>query len=269
VNTILMTMTFAAFVLAMGIRYATQAFVAAMMGDGSPARDRRLTLNPARQLAPLGTMVALISAFPAQGFLATSAVPIGLGWGKPIRPNSLRLSAGPNAGLVIIGLSGIVVNLLVGSLAALLLALLPIHSLTLNEVAIHCGNSLPGGALQSCLSFWQPAWALRLEQFVFVFASVNLLIGLLNIIPLFPLDGYHILFAFLPTNAAVGYRNNEFVQEMVLVGLLFFLPFLLQIIGAPPTLNPFYWLQVLSYTIIDLFTVPHYGDTLVNIFINL
>jgi Zn-dependent protease len=262
-----MTMTFAAFVLAMGIRYAAQAFVAAMMGDGSPARDRRLTLNPARQLAPLGTMIALISAFPAQGFLATSAIPIGLGWGKPIRPNSLRLSAGPNTGLVLIGLSGIVVNLLIGSLAALLLALLPIHAIDLGVAT--CATQFHGAPLQSCLSFWQPAWALRLEQFVFVFASVNLLIGLLNIIPLFPLDGYHILFAFLPTNAAVSYRNNEFVQEMVLVGLLFFLPFLLQIIGAPPTLNPFYWLQVFSYSIIDLFTVPHYGDTLVNIFINL
>ncbi len=269
-NTILMMMTFAAFVLAMGIRYATQAFVAAMLGDGSPARDRRLTLNPARQLAPMGTMVALISAFPAPGFLSASYLgPVGLGWGKPIRPNTLRLSAGPNAGLVIIGLSGIIINLLVGSLAALLLALLPIHGLSLSDLNCIDVGHLQGEPLQSCLSFWQPAWALRLEQFTFVFASVNLLIGLLNIIPLFPLDGYHILFAFLPTKAAVGYRNNEFVQEMVLVGLLFFLPFLLQIIGAPQTLNPFYWLQQFSYSIIDLFTVPHYGVTLIPIFLNL
>jgi Zn-dependent protease len=259
VNTIWMLMTFIAFLMAMGLHYGAQAFVAAMLGDGSPARERRLTLNPARHLAALGTVVALISAFPASGgLLATSAVPIGLGWGKPIRPNATRLSVGPNTGLVIIGLTGIAVNIIIGILVAVLLAFLPTHITASSTLIDNCAANLQGGPLQSCLQAWQPGWALRLEEFAVVFASVNVLVGLLNIIPLFPLDGYHILYAFLPTKAAISYRNGESWQELVLLGLLFFLPFLLQLIGASPQADPFVWIQTQSFNIVISFSNVNY-----------
>ena len=242
-NTILMAMTFIAFLLTLALRHATQAFVAATLGDGSLARDHRLSLNPRYHISPLGTVVALVSAFPASGGL-----PIGLGWGKPIRPDAKKMSTGADRGLIIVALSGIASNIVVGlGIAALL-------GLTSGvRVSFQCLAS-SGGLLQGCLQTWQPGYVLRLEEFAFVFALVNILIGLLNIIPLFPLDGYHILYALLPDRQALSYRNSENIQELVLLGIFFLLPILLQLSGAPLTLSPFNLLHQLSFNIVSSFS---------------
>src|SRR6185437_287192 len=108
-NTILIAMTFVAFLLTMGIRYGTQALVTTLLGDGSPARERRLSLNPARHLSALGTSVAFALSFPIGPI-----VPAGLGWGRPIRTDATRLSIGPNPGTILIALTGIVTNFVLG-----------------------------------------------------------------------------------------------------------------------------------------------------------
>lgn len=249
-NPILIVMTFVSFILTMGLRYGTQAMVTTLLGDGSPAKDRRLTLNPARHLATLGTLVALALSFPIGGY-----VPAGIGWGRPVRPDARHLSVGPNTGLILIGLTGIATNLIVGIVIAVGLGFIP--QVTTSQLAT-CftaqGLVLQGGPLQSCLQAWQPGWALRLEQFGFIFASVNIIVGLLNIIPLFPLDGSRILFALLPDRAAINYRNNEVNQELILFALLLFLPFFITIAGLPPYFAPPYLLQTISLKIMGWFT---------------
>jgi Zn-dependent protease len=246
-NTILIAMTFVSFILTVGIRYGTQALVTTLLGDGSPAKERRLSPNPMRHLAALGTSVAFALSFPIG-----ASVPAGLGWGKPIEPDAARLSIGAKAGTILIALSGIVTNFIIGIVIAVALGFVPFTSADARHIYA-CGN-LAGGPLQSCLSVWQPGWALRLEQFGFIFASVNILVGLLNIIPLYPLDGYFILYELLPARMVIGYRNSQMYQEMILFGVLLFLPFVLLLAGLPPTFAPSYLLQTLSLKIMSLFT---------------
>ncbi len=243
-NPILIVMTFVSFILTMGLRYGTQAMVTTLLGDGSPAKDRRLTLNPARHLTTLGTLVGLALSFPISG------APAGIGWGRPVRPDARHLSVGPNTGLILIGLTGIATNLIVGIVIAVGLGFIPQET----PIQLFACNGLQGGPLQSCLLSWQPGWALRLEQFGFIFASVNILVGLLNIIPLFPLDGSKILFALLPDRAAINYRNNEVNQELILFALLLFLPFFITLAGLPPYFSPPYLLQSISLKIMGWFT---------------
>src|SRR5271165_4392608 len=212
-----MLMTFGAFLLALGLRYGTQALVATLLGDGSQARDRQLTLNPARHLSPFGVCVGLITAF--------SSFPVGLGWGQMIRPDARHLRPGPNSGIILIALSGIAVNLLAGIGVGYILGLFPVSTHGI-ETVIRCGN-LQGGPLQSCLAAWQPGWLLRIEQFGFAFATVNVCMAILNVIPLYPLDMYQILFALLPTNLAISFRSSEATEELILAAILFFIPFLL------------------------------------------
>ncbi|MBA3825635.1 MAG: hypothetical protein H0X24_17275, partial [Ktedonobacterales bacterium] len=107
-NPIVMLMTFASFFLVMGVRYGAQAAMANLLGDSSPARQGRLSLNPSRHLAALGTCVAVLFSFPLSG------AAVGLGWGRPIQPDAMRLRTGANAGLAIVALTGIAVNLLLG-----------------------------------------------------------------------------------------------------------------------------------------------------------
>ncbi len=246
-NTILIAMTFVSFILTMGIRYGTQALVTTLLGDGSPAKARRLSPNPVRHLAALGTSVAFALSFPIG-----ASVPAGLGWGRPIEPDATRLSIGPKAGMTLIALSGIVTNFVIGIVIAVALGFVPLT--TADAHHIFACSTLTGGPLQSCLHVWQPGWALRLEQFGFIFASVNILVGLLNIVPLYPLDGYYILYELLPARLVRGYRNSQMYQEMILFGVLLFLPFVLVLAGLPGSFAPSYLLQTLSLKIMSLFT---------------
>ena len=245
-NPILIVMTFVSFVLTMAVRYGAQAMVTTLLGDGTPAKERRLTLNPARHMAALGTFVALALSFPLSG------IPAGLGWGKPIKLDVHKFSVRANTGLILVALTGIAVNIILGIVIAVGLGFIPL-TIANQHTIINCFG-LQGGPFQGCLQAWQPGWALRLEQFAFVFASVNILVGLLNIIPLYPLDGAKILFALLPDRQAISYRNSEANQELILFGIVLILPFLFAFARIPASFAPSALLQTLSLKIMALFT---------------
>ncbi len=244
VNTIVMLMTFVAFVLAIGLHNGMEGVIATVLGDTSLAREGKLTFNPLRHMTPFGTVVAVITSF-------TFTLPGGLGWGRLVRPDARRLRIGPNAGLVILALSGILTYFVVGLLIALVFSrfLLSAHDLATLVLCIDSGTK--GGPLQGCLAAWQPGWLLRAEQFVYIFGYVNLILGFLNLIPLYPLDGYHILFAFLPTNAAISFRNGEQWHELILAGIFFLLPLLLSLGQLPVQFTPLGLLQSASLNIIS------------------
>src|SRR5262249_14060818 len=177
-NVILIVETFVAFVLAVTLHEATQAAVAAALGDPAPAGAGRLSLLPARQMAAVGTIVAIVYSF-AFPFTA------GLGWGRPVSVDARRLRVGPNFGLIVIALSGIALNLLLGLGIAFGLSLLPGYPL-LDARLVSCQGI--GGALQNCLSTVQPAAVLRLDQFLYTFSVTNVLVAIITIIPLHPPD---------------------------------------------------------------------------------
>jgi Zn-dependent protease len=88
-----------------------------------------------------------------------------------------------------------------------------------------------GQALERCLAAVQPAWVLRLEQFAIVLAITSLVIALVNVLPLYPFDGYKVLFALLPSPQAVAYRRWEPYMEVIVLAIFFVLPFLLGLLG--------------------------------------
>jgi Zn-dependent protease len=229
-NTILMTMTFASFLIALGIHYSAQAAAAAALGDRSLLYEGRMSLNPLRHASPIGTVVALTQAFPFVG------LPFGFGWGRIARPDPRRFRSDPDVGLCIYALSGILANILTGILVALLIGILAGND-AIPFVLNRC-SFFTGGDLQSCLQPWQPGWILRIEQFAFVFGLVNIMVGLLNLIPLYPLDGYHLLFALLPDRTAFQYRQSAQTQEYILVMAVFLLPLFVQFGLLPSVLNP-------------------------------
>src|SRR5262249_34560580 len=137
---------------------------------------------------------------------------------------------GPNVGTIIVALSGLVFNALLGIAILLLFNLLPNLNAFAGQANICVNNELFGSALQGCVQA-VPGWALRIEQFFFVFALTNLAIAILNIIPLHPLDGYHILFALLPTRQAIGWRNFAQWGELLLLVIFFVIPVILLFLG--------------------------------------
>ncbi len=240
---IFMIETFVAFVLAIGLHEAAHAGMAAMLGDSTPLSKGRLSLNPLRHLSAIGTIVAIVYSL--------GSLPAGLGWGKPLDVDARRLRVGPNIGLILVALAGPLVNLAVGLGVAFLVTLIPGYNHLGNAYFNTCFVQAHTTAreLEICLASTQPAYLLRIEQFAIAFAVTNVSIALLNIIPLHPLDGYKVLFALLPSRQAIAYRNLEPYMELLLLLLLFLLPYLLTVLSIP--FSPGTWLIDRAYELVQ------------------
>ena len=138
------------------------ALVSYLLGDRTAQRLGRLTLNPLAHIDPIGTvlvpLIGLISGFPV------------IGWAKPVpfNPYNLRYH---KWGATLVGLAGPASNFL---FALIYLALL--------KVAFGL-IGLPSGNL--------------LVVFLASLVSVNVVLGLFNLLPVPPLDGSKVIEALL------------------------------------------------------------------------
>jgi Zn-dependent protease len=100
------------------------------------------------------------------------------------------------------------------------------------------------------------AFTARIVQLVIVFASVNICLSIFNLIPLYPLDGYQIVYTLLPSRQAVQFAKSAQYGPFIILAVLFLLPFLGQISGLGSFFIfhiPFYILQA-SMNLIGLFS---------------
>jgi Zn-dependent protease len=246
-NVIVIVETFVAFIIAITLHEAAHAGAAKLLGDASAVRRGRLSLAPSHQMTATGTLVAVFTSFTTLS---------GLGWGRAMEVDAQRMRVGPNAGTILTALAGPALNLALGIAVASGLALAP-NAASLAAFWPSCSFS-HGLALQECLSAASPAYVLRLEQFGIIFAIVNIAIALVNLIPLHPLDGYHVLFALLPSNAAIKYRNFMPYMELILLVVFLALPLLLAAFGAA-NFNPGGWFARWAQDIVGTITGGAYG----------
>src|SRR5260370_3339242 len=196
INVILAFMIIICFLIAMVIHEYTHALVASWLGDPTPRSQGRQSLSLRIHLDPIGTLLCVILAF-----LPVVSGPLGLGWGKPVKTDPWKLRGGPNVGTLLVALSGIVVRLVIGLVLAFLMRFLP-ETLIFNPI----------------LS--------RVVQFVEVFAAANIVLALFNILPIYPLDGYQILYTLLPSRHALKFARSAQYGPAIIIILLFVLPFL-------------------------------------------
>ncbi len=202
INVVLALMIIVSFLIAIVLHEFSHALMARLLGDTTPASEGRQSLSLRAHLDPLGTLLCIILAF--QPILA---LPVGLGWGQPIKPDPWKMKVGPNIGVFIVAWAGLLSSLLIGLVVAVLVRFLPLQ-LAENE------------------------FGLRLFQFIMVFASVNISLAIFNLIPLYPLDGYHILYALLPSRQAVQFAKSAPYGPMIILAIFFLLPFISQIAGG-------------------------------------
>lgn len=216
--------TFVAFVLAVILHNCAQALMAAALGDRTPVNKGRFSFLPGAQLSAIGVIVAIVTSISAA---------CALGWGKPVETDAPRLRPGPNLGIIIVALTGIFTNLAIGLAIAFGLKFLP-GVPALEHAWTNCAGQV-GNPLLMCMNRVQPAnlpsaYLLYIMQFLIAFAVTNVGLALLNFIPLYPLDGYYILFAILPSGPAITYRNAVQYMELILLLILFLIPYLLRIL---------------------------------------
>ncbi len=187
------------------------AKAALMLGDSTAKDENRLTLNPAAHIDPLGTvLLPLLGSFFGGVFF---------GWAKPVPVNPLQLKD-PKRDLMIIAAAGPVMNLIC---TFVILAIVRLLDETLGS-AVH--REIYG--------------QLRLSALISVFLAA------FNMIPLFPLDGFSVVYGLLPWKQAQQFERLRPYGMMILLGILF-LPDLLNI----P--NPvFFVLEIVSFGIFNL-----------------
>ena len=225
INVLLALMIIASFLLAIPLHEWSHALMASWLGDRTPRAEGRLSLSLRTHIDPVGTLMCTILAFQP-------ALSVGFGWGKPVKPDPWKMRVGPNAGVLLVALTGPIFSLLLGLVVATSVRFLPFSI------------------------FLQPSIAIRLPQLLFVFASVNICLAIFNLIPLYPLDGYSILYTLLPSRQAVQFARSATYGPLLILALFFLLPFLAQFAGLQgfPLFELPYYFWLVSMQLISLVT---------------
>lgn len=180
------------------------AWTAWKLGDDTAERQGRVSLNPFVHLDPVGTILIFVT----QGF----------GWARPVPVNPSRLR-NPRRDEILVTAAGPASNLVLAVLAGLLLGF------------------LTSKGLFSEAQFKAVPLLKLLRDFLWLMLRLNLLLTFFNLLPIFPLDGSHIVTRLLPLNQAFQFRQfGERYGFWVLIGVV--------VLGSrlPNHLNPIYWL---------------------------
>jgi Zn-dependent protease len=158
-----------AIVLVLGITFHefAHAWTANWLGDPTPRYQGRVTLNPLAHFDPLGGLMILLT------ILGISPI----GWGKPVQINPYYLRWG-RRGQLLTSLAGPLSNLMLAFVAAVILRIAWVAS--------------PGGmarALGTSDGLWYLAYNL---------VALNVVLAVFNLLPIPPLDGFHILEGLVP-----------------------------------------------------------------------
>lgn len=183
-------------------------YVALRCGDPTAKMMGRLSLNPARHLHPIGTLCMFL---------------FGFGWARPV-PVNPRNFRNYRRDDFLVSIAGITVNLTIFLVAALLscivsrflwtqelldimmeefgeidILLNPFYGWVLSfegmEGSIGASSIINDGhaMIESFGLFMQHPWLIWVQRLLLLLAQVNLTLAVFNLMPIPPLDGFHVV----------------------------------------------------------------------------
>lgn len=132
------------------------ALTADRLGDNTPRYQGRLTLSPLVHLDPIGLILIIVAGF---------------GWAKPVQINPRNLKS-PRRDDAIISLAGPLGNFVIAIIFAIILKITSSINILNNMEATTWGN---------------------LQLIIHYTVSINVVLGIFNLLPIPPLDGSHLL----------------------------------------------------------------------------
>lgn len=186
-------------IFAITVHEAAHGWVAKRLGDPTAERLGRLTLNPLKHIDPIGTVLVPGLLLFLGGFV--------FGWAKPV-PVTWENLRHPKRDMAVVAAAGPGANLLMALLWALVIKL----STVLPETAVWVA---------------QPLLYMGLAGII-----INIVLMVLNLLPLPPLDGGRVLAGFLPGPWAYQLSRLEPYGFFILIALLI-TGLLSQILGPP------------------------------------
>ena len=169
--------------------------MALYLGDPTARDLNRLTLNPVPHIDPFGSVV-----LPA--LLVVTQSPFFIAWAKPVPVNPENFTH-PRRDNVLVSVVGPVSNFLLACICTIItICLILISPLVQN------GGTYAVAGMTFLLLMFKGG------------VSINIFLGILNLIPVPPLDGSHILSAILPEGLREQYRRVGFFGMIFLLLLL-------------------------------------------------
>jgi Zn-dependent protease len=175
-------------IFAITVHEVAHGWVANYLGDSTAKTARRLTLNPIRHIDPVGTVIvpAIMLAFSNFVF----------GWAKPV-PVTWQNLHNPRRDMALVAIAGPVANLV----------MIVIWVIIAKIILAVAGNT---GNVTEILLYMCSAGVI-----------INIILMVLNMLPIPPLDGSRVVSSFLPAGLARIYSTLEPFGLIILVVLLF------------------------------------------------
>ena len=160
-------------------------FVAYKLGDNTAKNEGRLTLNPFAHIDPIGLLMLLFAGF---------------GWGKPVQvnPRNYTRKMSMEKADALVSAAGPIMNFILAIVFTI------IYCLIYKYAGIVFVTSTVGKVVLLLIS---------------ATISINIGLGVFNLIPLPPLDGSKIIMPFLPQKAKMWFVNNEQLFSILFVVL--------------------------------------------------
>ncbi|MBI1870430.1 MAG: site-2 protease family protein [Chlamydiae bacterium] len=171
--------------LSIVLHECAHGWVALLRGDRTAKNEGRLTLNPLPHIDPFGTVV-----LPLLQVLLTGRVFFGYAKPVPINPSAMK---NPRRDILWVGLAGPLMNFILGGVAG-----------TLVHFHVNQHLVLPGALFHSLL----------------IFCVINLWLGLVNLVPVPPLDGSRILAGLLPRRTLPHWMTFDKIGFFILLLLM-------------------------------------------------
>ncbi len=167
------------------IHELSHGLAAYFLGDTTAKYDGRLSLNPLKHIDPIGMICMIIFKF---------------GWAKPVMVNP-RNFKNPKLGMALTAVMGPLSNFFLSFI--FLLIFYPIN------IKMYLGPQVPA----------------YVYDFIWQMFYFNLTLGIFNMLPIAPLDGSKVLFAFLPDNLYIkltsgGRYGFAILAVLIWTGLL-------------------------------------------------
>ena len=171
--------------LAITVHEAAHGYAAKHFGDKTAYYLGRITLNPIKHIDPLGTVVI-------PGMLLLLSAPFLFGWAKPVPVNFSNLN-NPKKDMMWVALAGPASNLVMAIIWAIILGLFKSSS---------------------------TSYALFVIGMAQVGIMINLVLMLLNLLPIPPLDGGRMAVSLLPSPWSYKLASIERYGMFILIFLI-------------------------------------------------
>ncbi|MGX8883448.1 site-2 protease family protein [Methylovorus sp. SPW-M1] len=172
-------------IFAITVHEAAHGYAARYFGDMTAHQAGRITLNPLRHIDPIGTILIPALTLFFGGIL--------FGWAKPVPVDFSRLRH-PKKDMLWVAAAGPASNLIMALIWALIWKFAPALS---------------------------PSMAVPLSLMAQAGIMINVVLMVLNLLPLPPLDGGRIAVSLLPNHLAEKYAGVERYGFVILLVLLF------------------------------------------------